>query len=146
MCLLLSETVLMSTRLRHTRTITSNVAELAVAAPAVVAHRLTRMALAGPVMSERDRREFSLMTQEKAAAFGLSWTAMASAAWKANQTLGFSFVRAAWAPWLGGRTPTAATLAAQWQTAALGVLSAGVKPVHRRATQNAKRLARIALR
>ena len=38
--------------------------DLAVAAPQVVAHRLTRMAMAGANPSARDRREFTRMVSE----------------------------------------------------------------------------------
>ena len=44
-------------------------AELAWAAPQVVAHRLGRMAQAGPILSDRDRREFTGMVVEKQLAF-----------------------------------------------------------------------------
>jgi len=40
-------------------------AELGVAAPQVVSHRLTRMALAGPALNARDRKEFTGMVVEK---------------------------------------------------------------------------------
>ena len=43
--------------------------DLAVAAPQVVAHRLTRMAMAGANPSARDRREFTRMVSEKQTAF-----------------------------------------------------------------------------
>ena len=39
----------------------SKVADIAVAAPQVIAHRVTRMALAGPVPDARDRKEFATM-------------------------------------------------------------------------------------
>jgi len=50
--------------------------ELAFAAPYVVAHRLTRMALAGASPSARDRKEFTKMGSEKLLAFNQSWNAM----------------------------------------------------------------------
>ena len=43
-------------------------AQLAVAVPQVVAHRVTRMAIAGPKLSQRDRKEFALMVAEKESA------------------------------------------------------------------------------
>jgi hypothetical protein len=53
-------------------------AELALAAPQVVAHRLTSMALAGPVLSARDCKEFAGMVREKHVALALgcmgAWT------------------------------------------------------------------------
>jgi hypothetical protein len=50
--------------------------ELTLATPQVMAHRLTRMAMAGPLPSARDQREFNLMGQEKVQAFQQSWAAM----------------------------------------------------------------------
>ena len=56
-------------------------ARLMTAAPQVVAHRLTRMALAGPQPNASDQREFHLMRAEKLAAFGESWQAMGLQMW-----------------------------------------------------------------
>ena len=50
--------------------------ELAVAVPQVVAHRFTRLMLAGPLPNACDRREFFGMGQEKVQAFWQSWFAM----------------------------------------------------------------------
>jgi hypothetical protein len=52
-------------RNRNVAALTRKAAELGVAAPLVIAHRLTRMALAGHTPSVRDRREFTLMSTEK---------------------------------------------------------------------------------
>ncbi len=119
--------------------------ELAIAVPQVVAHRVARMTLAGPTLSARDRKEFARMVEEKNAAFGESWRAMAAQAALANQALALSFFRSLLAT-AQGRKPSAATSAAQLQRAALGVLGKGLAPVHRKATANAKRLARTKLR
>lgn len=94
-------------------------AQIAIAAPQVVAHRLTRMALAGPTPSARDRREFHLMGAEKSAAFVESWAAMWMQLWTAQQRLAFG-----------------------WMQALAGVLGHGVAPVRRRAVANARRLRR----
>jgi hypothetical protein len=119
--------------------------ELAFAVPQVVAHRVTRMAIAGPTLSERDRKEFQRMGAEKTAAFGESWNAMTLQALRANQALTASFFRSFWSPSLKDR-PSASAVAAQWQSATLGVLDKGMAPVHRKAVANAKRLARTRLR
>ena len=50
-------------------------ADIAVAAPQVIAHRVTRMALAGPLPDARDRKEFTGMVQEKQLAFAQSFLA-----------------------------------------------------------------------
>jgi hypothetical protein len=120
-------------------------AELAVAVPQVVAHRLTRMALAGPQLSSRDRKEFERMIAEKNAAFAASWTAMAWQAALAQQSLANSWM-ASFLVGGRGRKPSAAASARQWHDAAVGVLGKGLGPVHRKAVANAKRLARTKLR
>jgi hypothetical protein len=120
-------------------------AELAFAVPQVVAHRLARMAIAGPTPSARDRKEFDLMVAEKKAAFTDSWSAMAAQAVRANQALALSLFQSFWSP-STRRKPSPAAVSARIQRAALGVLSKGVAPVHRKAVANAKRLARTKLR
>lgn len=104
--------------------------ELAIAVPQVMAHRLTRMALAGPVPNARDRREFHGMAQEKVHAFWQSWFAMG---WAMTQAMQQAWI----AMLLGARVPL---------VDAQAVLSRGLAPVHRKATANARRLARTSLR
>jgi hypothetical protein len=103
------------------------------------------MAVAGPTLSARDRKEFQRMGAEKTAAFGESWNAMTLQALHAHQALAASFFRAFWSPSLKGR-PSASAVAARLQSAALDVLGKGMAPVHRKAVANAKRLARTKLR
>lgn len=110
-------------------------AELALAVPQVVGHRLTRLALAGAAPSARDRREFQRMGAEKAAAFGESWLAMWMQAAQAQQRLALAMVT-------GMALPSTAALT----RAGLGVLGQGLAPVHRRAMANAKRLQRTRLK
>ena len=136
----------MPTRRNHkTTALITKAAELAMAVPSVVAHRVTRMTIAGPVLTERDRKEFARMSEEKAAAFRESWEAMATQALRANQALAEAWLRAFWSP-SPKRKPTAQAMARQMQSAALGVLGKGIAPVHRRAVANAKRLGRTKLR
>ena len=130
-----------SRRTRKTQSIVTQAVELACAVPQVVAYRVTRMAVAGPTPSARDRKEFQRMGAEKMAAFGESWNAMTVQALHAHQTLAASFFRAFWSPSLKSR-PSASAVAAQVQNATLGVLSKGMAPMHRKAVANAKRLAR----
>ena len=134
-----------SRRKRKPQSLVAKAAELAFAVPQVVAHRVTRMAIAGPSVSERDRKEFQRMGTEKTAAFFESWNAMTMQALYANQALAASFFRSFWSPSLKGR-PSTSAVAAQLHSAALGVLGKGMAPVHRKATANAKRLARTKLR
>jgi hypothetical protein len=120
----------MPQRRRSAAPLARQAGELAIAVPQVVAHRLTRMALAGANPSARDRREFSGMAQEKVHAFWQSWFAMGWAVLTATQK--------AWLAGLqGARVPL---LDAQ------AVLAHGMAPVHRKATANARRLARTRLR
>lgn len=134
-----------STSRRSSRSLATQTAELALAAPQVVAHRLTRMALAGHTPSARDRKEFHLMGAEKVAAFQESWMAMAMQAWRVQMQMWTSAMQAFWMPW-GRVMPTSGQAMAQWQRAALGILGQGMAPVHRRAVANAKRLGRTRLR
>src|SRR4030095_13287642 len=61
---------------RRAHSVAHHSAAIALTAPQVVAHRLVRMALSGPVLSARDRREFTRMGAEKVAAVYESWDAM----------------------------------------------------------------------
>ncbi|MEO8344688.1 MAG: polyhydroxyalkanoate granule-associated phasin [Betaproteobacteria bacterium] len=130
---------------RSTYSLAVKAAELAFAVPIVVAHRVTRMALSGPKLSARDRKEFELMFAEKHLAFGESWRAMAAQAALVNQVLAASFFVSFWSV-AGGRKPSAKVSAAQVQKATLRVLDKGFAPVHRKAMANANRLARTKIR
>ena len=128
-------------RNRKSASIAAKAIELSVAVPQVVAHRVARMASAGAMPSERDRREFHRMGAEKVTAFTEAWNAMTQQAARANQALAASWMRSLWTPpWQAGKLPSAA--AAQWHSAALGVIEKGMAPVHRTAKANAKRLGR----
>jgi hypothetical protein len=142
----LQQKELMATRRRRaTQSLTVKAAELALAVPQVVAHRVTRMALSGPKLSARDRKEFQRMVAEKNAAFSESWSAMARQAALANQALAGSIFKS-FLSMARGKRPSAAVSAAQLQRAALSVLGKGVEPMHRKAVANAKRLGRTKLR
>jgi hypothetical protein len=130
---------------RKTKSLTTKAVELAVATPQVVAHRVTRMAVAGATLSERDRKEFNLMVAEKKTAFAEAWQAMATQTVRANQTLAASFLRSMWSP-RGWGKESVGKMTAQVQGAALDILDKGMAPVHRKAVANAKRLARTKLR
>jgi hypothetical protein len=133
-----------SRRPRKSSSLATKLAELSLAVPQVVAHRVTRMAMAGQHPSDRDKKEFELMVEEKKLAFSQSWNAMTAQAVVANQALAMSFFKSFW---LGTRhKPSAVAVASQIQRAAAGVLNKGVEPVRRKAVANAKRLARTKLR
>jgi hypothetical protein len=127
-------------RTRKAPPVARQAAELAVAVPQVIAHRLTRLARAGPAPSARDRQEFRRMSAEKAAAFVKSWNAMATQAFEANQTLALSFLRAFGSP--ARPKSSAASAARRVGRAVTGIVQAGLAPVHRCAVANAKRLSR----
>ncbi|MCD2339320.1 hypothetical protein LRH25_03090 [Ideonella azotifigens] len=129
---------------RKTHSLATQSAELAMAVPQVMAHRLTRMALAGPSPSARDQREMSQMMSEKSTAFFASWSAMAMESIRTQQALATS-VMGMWSPAGWGQASMGA-LASQMHGAALSVLGQGLRPVHRKAVANAKRLARTPLR
>jgi hypothetical protein len=95
--------------------------EIGLATPQVIAHRLQRMALAGPRPGARDQREFTRMGQEKAEAFTESLMAMTLRMWQGQQALGTSVLAHDLRP-------------------LLATMAEGMKPVHRRVTANARRL------
>ena len=127
------------------RSLVKKAAELALAVPQVVAHRVTRMAMAGPTLSDRDRKEFQLMVKEKETAFTQAWNAMAVQSVRASQALTASYFRSMWSLPTKRKT-SAAAAASQLQNAAFGILGKGLAPVHRKAVANAKRLAKTKLR
>ncbi|WP_187359943.1 hypothetical protein [Chitinolyticbacter meiyuanensis] len=102
-------------------------AEICWRAPQVIAHRVTRMALAGPKPDARDRREFHGMVSEKLLAFS-------SGGWSMWLTFWLSAWRSLWS----GRPAQAV----HWQRA----LGRGIAPIHRKVSANAHRLAKTPLR
>ena len=133
-------------RRRPPASLSAKTAELALAVPQVVAHRLLRMAHAGPHLSARDRKEFARMIAEKNSAFGESWNAMALQAMRSHQALSLSLARSLWTTPSLRNKATASAFAVELHNAALGVFGKGLAPVHRKAVANAKRLARTKLR
>ena len=132
---------------RNHRTATSlavKALELSAAVPQVVAHRVTRMALAGTTMSERDRKEFKLMVAEKQSAFTQAFADMGMQAMRANQAMAMSWLRSVGPGSSRGRQAT--TIGVQLHGAMLDVLAKGMAPIHRKAVANAKRLAKTKLR
>ena len=111
-------------------------AELGVAIPQVVAHRLTRIALSNPTPSARDRREFTGMVVEKQVAVFQAWTAIALETWRWQQSFAMSLLTGA----------TARQHHATARSAADRMAGGAIGPFHRKAVANAKRLARTRLR
>lgn len=129
----------MASRRRKSLSLATKSAQLALAVPQVMGHRLTRMALAGANPSSRDRTEFNLMSSEKTHAFIQSWQAMAMQGMHAQNALMYSWFKSMWMLWLGARmTPN--SVIGQMQNAALGIAMKGFEPVYRTAIANANRL------
>ncbi len=138
----------MSTR-NHSRSaqrLQRQAGELALAVPQVVAARLARIAVAGPMPSPRDQREFSRMGAEKVAAFQESWVAMFSQVAQIQQQAMMAWWGAALTPWSMSWPKATLPLTPMSPATAIGhwarVLNEGMAPVHRRAVANARRLSR----
>lgn len=126
---------------RKRNTMTDDMVQLSMAAPMVVAQRMTRIALAGASPSASDRREMNRMSAEKIAAISESWNTTATQMARASMNLGFDLMFVAWSPWspAGGRVKAAA---ARFSDAATASLQGSLGPVRRRAVANARRLGR----
>ena len=120
-------------RYKRSRSI-AKAAELALAAPQVVAMRSARMLAAGVNPSARDRREFERMGTEKVLAFWESMNVMGLEMAKAQQRYAPFALRQWWSPWVS-----------PWSVAASAtkVLEKGLGPVHKRVSANARRLRKI---
>jgi hypothetical protein len=135
--------------------------EVMLASAQVIHHRTGRMAAAGATPSARDRREFALMGQEKIEAGLESASAIAAQMMTLNPLLGPRAVAqmltgaAAVMSLAASRTPgqamvrhaklvramtQSATTTARLSGAAAELAQRGLKPIHSRATANAKRL------
>ena len=143
-----------------TRSMT-RMAELAIAVPQVVATRSARMLAAGANPGVADRAEFSKMYAEKGHAFWESALAMGMQMARINQEYARSAALQWWRLWTtpwwltamspGTRSssslPRVAALlprsgAGQRRRAVSRIVDAGLGPVHKRATANARRLSR----
>ena len=135
--------------------------EMMLASAQVIGHRTGRMAAAGPSPSARDRREFTLMGQEKIEASTESAQAMAAQMMRTNPQLGALAVKqmltgatammslatsrtigqsmAQQAKLVRIMTQSAVT-ASQLSGSTARLAQRGLKPIHSRATANAKRL------
>ena len=117
--------------------------DISLAAPQVIAHRLTRMALAGPQPSARDRKEFSGMVMEKQLAFAQSWWG----AWQAALQAPWSLAMLGWQGMLTGKMPASPwAWADQVMAPSHAVLNAALTPISRKAVSNARRLSHTPLR
>ena len=139
-------------------------AEMMSASAQVIARRSGRMMLAGPRPSARDRDEFTLMGREKFAASADAWQSLAAQMTRLNLELGSRWFRqslaatSSLASLAGSRTVGQAlgrqsalikdalslgiTESSRWSRSTARLAHAGLKPIHSRATGNAKRLRR----
>lgn len=150
-------------RVKHPRKTASirKTAELAIAAPQVVAIRTARMLAAGANPNAADRAEFSRMSREKLEAVSESIFAVGSQIVRTQQEYARTAALQWWklwtTPWqLAAYRPLVQTLAPRPQAAAAialptprqqqravgRLIEAAVAPVHKRATGNARRLGR----
>ncbi|MEG2045608.1 MAG: hypothetical protein RR855_05610 [Comamonas sp.] len=122
------------------------VLDLSIATPQVVAHRLTRMALAGPVPNARDQKEFTGMVMEKQLAFAQSWWAAWNAALQGPWSMAWSTWQTALSGGMLASSPWAMWKLAERSSApAAQVVNAALTPIARKASSNARRLARTPL-
>ena len=136
-------------------------AELAIAAPQVVAIRTARMLAAGAHPGAADRAELSQMSTEKVHAFWESMLAMGSQIVRTNQdyarTAALQWLRVWTTPsWLSAYRPASQATTSLPRVASLitgptprqrrravsKLTDAALTPVHKRATANARRLGR----
>ncbi len=135
--------------------------EMMLASAQVIGHRMGRMAAAGPKPNAHDRREFTLMGQEKIEAAAESVQAMTAQMMRTGPQLGVKAVQQmlsgamALTTLATSRTPgqsmarQAKLVRTMTQSAAMGsqltgsvarLAQRGLKPISSRATANAKRL------
>ena len=137
--------------------------ELLLASAQVIGHRTRRMAAAGTMPSARDQREFALMGQEKIeAAREAAWamghqiaglnSKLGARTWRhmmaaSNAVLALAASRSladtmAHQAKLSRSMTRSAASASQTSDVTAKLVTRGLEPIHRRATANAKRLAR----
>ena len=128
-----------SRNLHRTISLATKSTQLALAAPQVIAHRMSRIAMAGGNFADHDVQELARMGSEKQTAFIASWNAMALQALRHQNAFMLAWFQAAWMPWFRwGISPT--SVATKLQSAAVATLLSGMGPVHRTAVANARRL------
>lgn len=125
--------------------------ELMLAAPQVVAHRTEHLLTRGVGRNAGERREFHRMGREKVDAFSEMWREMATQAALSSQQAAWAYMTSWLEAWTRlwqihkpgsspARFPALMPTPDEWQHAALDLLDKGMKPVHRRAVSNARRL------
>jgi len=145
--------------------LTWRITEMMIASAQVISHRTQRLATAGVIPNQRDRREFTLMGQEKVEAMAESAQAVALRIMTLNQQIGAQIFGQMVAGTTGllalaaSRTvvqsssvhaklmqdilSNSATATSRLADSFATVAHHGLKPIHSRATANARRLARL---
>lgn len=120
----------MPTTRRRSRTLSNAIkmSQMGFAVPAVMSHRLSRLAQAGPLPSAVDLSEFHRMVAEKPMAFAQAWFGMATAMMSLQQQW--------FGSWLRGRPGWVSPGALGW------VAGKGIDPIHAKVMGNSKRLVR----
>lgn len=129
-------------------------AELAVAAPQVVALRGARILAAGTSPDARDRHEIWRMGAEKMQAMGECMNAIALQMYRAQQEWALLAMRQWWAMWMNPwqwfgwwQAPLrSSAMQKRLRSDVAKAWASGLAPVHKRATANARRLSRPAKR
>jgi hypothetical protein len=127
----------------------------------VVGHRTARMAIAGPMPSERDRTEFRLMNREKKEAASEALQAFGLGFWNLAVVVAIETGTHAWATSAAAVALASSQSPSQWferqkaladitakapanplrlANSAARVMQESLAPIHDRATANAKRL------
>lgn len=131
-------------------------AETMVAAPQVIAQRTARMAQAGPAPNAIDQRELLMMGVEKAIAFSQAWMNSTAEIMAFQQQAVNAALRLGWGMASASNPMAAVSSPLAWMRASVDLLSGSqraltimprvahgaVKPIHAKATSNARRLAR----
>ena len=124
---------------RKSQNLQKKTAELAEAAPQVIAKRLGKLAAAGPMLSKQDHHDLQEMVSEKQSAFTQSWLAMSMQMVFSQQELAMKTMKSmAWPKGTASFNIRQATDDAH--SAALDVLEKGLDPIHKTAVANAKLL------
>ena len=116
-------------------------AELAIAAPQVVALRTARMLAAGANPGAADRAELTQMSTEKVQAFWESMFAMGTQIVRTQQEYATTAALQWWRLWTNPSWLVPTSRKRQSEMSKL--VDAALTPVHKRATANARRLGRI---
>ncbi|CAA6822988.1 MAG: Unknown protein [uncultured Thiotrichaceae bacterium] len=127
--------------LHQSKKLMKQTADLIVASPQVITHRINQMALAPFTLSPVAMQEIYTMTTEKVLATQQSWLAMSTEITTLNQRYINSMLSSFWTPW--AKQPSDTISALDYQRESLRALNKGVAPIRDTAVSNAERLKSI---